>query len=97
MQYRDQIVPLARLSGFLGVEPARATDEVMPVVLAKLDDRTIGLVVDEIVDIVEEQVSNSGHRTWPGVVGSASISGRDTTVIDLDQLANHMQLEVTAP
>ena len=97
VQYRDQIVPLARLSGFLGVEPARATDEVMPVVLAKLDDRTIGLVVDEIVDIVEEQVSNSGHRTWPGVVGSASISGRDTTVIDLDQLANHMQLEVTAP
>jgi two-component system chemotaxis sensor kinase CheA len=97
VQYGDQIVPLARLSGFLGVEPARATDEVMPVVLAKLEGRIIGLIVDEIVDIVEEPVSNSGHRTLPGTVGSASISGRDTTVIDLDQLADHMQLEVTAP
>ncbi len=97
VQYGDQIVPLARLSGFLGVEPARATDEVMPVVLAKVEGRIIGLIVDEIVDIVEEQVSNSGHRTLPGMVGSASISGRDTTVIDLDQLADHMQLEVTAP
>jgi two-component system, chemotaxis family, sensor kinase CheA len=97
VQYGDQIVPLARLSGFLGVEPARATDEVMPVVLAKVEGRIIGLIVDEIVDIVEEQVSNSGHRTLPGMFGSASISGRDTTVIDLDQLADHMQLEVTAP
>ncbi len=97
VQYRDEIVPLARLSSFLGVEPARATDEVMPVVLAKLDEQTIGLVVDEIVDIVEEQVSTSGHEAWPGVVGSASISGRDTTVIDLDQLADLMRLDVMAP
>jgi two-component system, chemotaxis family, sensor kinase CheA len=97
VQYRGQFVPLARLSGFLGVEPARATHEAMPVVLAKLDEQTIGLVVDEIVDIVEEQVSTSGHQAASGVVGSASISGRDTTVIDLDQLANHMRLEVAAP
>ncbi len=97
VQYRDEIVPLARLSGFLGVEAARATHEVMPVVLAKLDEQTIGLVVDEIVDIVEEHVSTSGHEGWPGVVGSASISGRDTTVIDLDQLAEHLQLDVMAP
>ena len=67
VQYRDEIVPFARLSSFLGVEPARATDEVMPVVLAKIDEQTIGLVVDEIVDIVEgrfrHRATTSG-RAW---------------------------------
>ena len=100
VQYRDEIVPLARLSDFLGVEAARATDEVMPVVLAKVEEQTIGLVVDEIVDIVDEYVSTSGHEATPGVVGSANISGRETTIIDLDQLAeqlHHLQMDVMAP
>jgi two-component system, chemotaxis family, sensor kinase CheA len=100
VQYRDEIVPLARLSGFLGVEPARATDEVMPVVLAKIDEQTIGLVVDEIVDIVDGQISTSGHEERSGVVGSANISGRETTIIDLDQIAEQLhalQMDVMAP
>jgi two-component system chemotaxis sensor kinase CheA len=100
VQFRDEIVPLARLSSFLGVEPARATHEVLPVVLAKVDERTIGLVVDEIVDIVEEHVSTSGHDVRPGVLGSANISGRDTSVIDLEQIAerlHEMQMDVMAP
>jgi two-component system chemotaxis sensor kinase CheA len=100
VQYRDEIVPLARLSGFLGVEPARATDEVMPVVLAKIDEQTIGLVVDEIVDIVEGQISTTGHDERSGVAGSANISGRETTIIDLDQLAERLHdlhMDVMAP
>jgi two-component system chemotaxis sensor kinase CheA len=100
VQYQDEIVPLARLSGFLGVEPARATNEVMPVVLAKIDEHTIGLVVDEIVDIVEGQISTTGHDERSGVAGSANISGRETTIIDLDQLAEQLhdlQMDVMAP
>jgi two-component system, chemotaxis family, sensor kinase CheA len=100
VQYRDEIVPLARLSGFLGVEPARATDEVMPVVLARIEEQTIGLVVDEIVDIVEGQVSMSDHDERAGVAGSATISGRETAVIDLDQLAERLhdlQMDAVAP
>jgi two-component system chemotaxis sensor kinase CheA len=99
VQYRDEIVPLARLSAFLGVEPARATDEVMPVVLARIDEQTIGLVVDEIVDIVDGQVSMSDPDARAGVAGSATISGRETAVIDLDQLAERlhdMQMDVAA-
>jgi two-component system chemotaxis sensor kinase CheA len=100
VQYRDEIVPLARLSGFLGVEPARATDEVMPVVLARIEEQTIGLVVDEIVDIVEGQVSMTDHDERAGVAGSATISGRETAVIDLDQLAERLhdlQMDAVAP
>jgi two-component system chemotaxis sensor kinase CheA len=100
VQYRDEIVPLARLSGFLGVEPARATDEVMPVVLARIEEQPIGLVVDEIVDIVEGQVSMTDHDERAGVAGSATISGRETAVIDLDQLAERLhdlQMDAVAP
>jgi hypothetical protein len=68
--------------------------------LAKIDEQTIGLVVDEIVDIVEGQISTAGHDERSGVAGSANISGRETTIIDLDQLAEQLhdlQLDVMAP
>jgi two-component system chemotaxis sensor kinase CheA len=45
-------------------------------------DRCVGLVVDEIIDVVEDHVriELSGER--PGLLGSAVIAGRATDVID---------------
>ena len=62
VQYRDEIVPSARVSPASSAWTRPATDEVMPVVLAKVDEQTIGLVVDEIVDIVEEAGLDRGLR-----------------------------------
>jgi two-component system chemotaxis sensor kinase CheA len=43
---------------------------------------SMGLVVDEIVDIVEEQLNIELAIERPGLVGSAVVSGKATDVID---------------
>ena len=45
-------------------------------------DRSMGLVVDEIVDIVEDEIKVELQSSTPGLVGSAVISGKATDVID---------------
>ena len=78
VQYRGRLMPLIPLS-----------DKVMmrkegnqPVLVFSDHDRTMGLVVDEIVDIVEESLSIQIGSERAGLMGSAIISGRSTDVID---------------
>lgn len=78
VQYRGRLMPLIPLS-----------DKVMmkgegnqPVLVFSDQDRSMGLVVDEIVDIVEEGLSIQIGSERPGLMGSAIISGRSTDVID---------------
>src|SRR3546814_2732733 len=42
----------------------------------------LGLVVDEIVDIVEDVVSFDRSGTVPGTLGSAIVQGRATDILD---------------
>ena len=46
-------------------------------------DRSMGLVVDEIVDIVEDRLNIEVASEQPGVLGSAVIKGQATEVIDI--------------
>ncbi len=47
----------------------------------------IGLVVDEIVDIVEEAISSPVATDRPGLLGSAVVGGLVTDFLDLDAVA----------
>jgi len=62
----------------------------MPVVVTRVVDKTIGLVVDEIVDIVEEHVVVQNTGAKPGVLGSAVISGRVTSVLDVSGIVEQL-------
>jgi two-component system chemotaxis sensor kinase CheA len=79
VQYRDQLMPLVQM---VGVE-VRTTGS-QPILVFADDGRSMGLVVDEIIDIVEERLhievaGSSGH----GILGSAVIKGQATEVIDV--------------
>jgi two-component system chemotaxis sensor kinase CheA len=76
-QYRGKLMPLVALSDSLDVEKPR-----QPVLVFNDGDRSMGLMVDEIVDVVEDrlQIELSGAR--PGLLGSAVIGGVATDVID---------------
>jgi two-component system, chemotaxis family, sensor kinase CheA len=78
VQYRGKLMPL------VPIEIGRSLPEkgVLPVLVFADGDRSMGLVVDEIVDIVEEklQVELAGDK--PGLMGSAIIAGKATDVID---------------
>jgi two-component system chemotaxis sensor kinase CheA len=53
-------------------------------VVHSVGDRSVGLVVERILDIVEEVVRIQRSSPRAGVVGSAVIQSRVTEVLDVD-------------
>ena len=53
-----------------------------PVLVFNDGDRTMGLMVDEIVDVVEDRLHIELSGSRPGLLGSAVIGGIATDVID---------------
>jgi len=77
MQYRGKLMPLVPLSGVVDTERPR-----QPLLVFADRDRAMGLMVDEIVDVVEDrlQIELAGAR--PGLLGSAVIAGQAIDVLD---------------
>jgi two-component system chemotaxis sensor kinase CheA len=59
------------------------TEGRQPVLVFTETERSIGLVVDQIVDIVEDHMSVELSSATPGLVGSAIIAGKATDIIDV--------------
>ena len=78
VQYRDQLMPLVQMAG-VNVQ----TSGSQPILVFADDRRSMGLVVDEIVDIVEERLNIEVGGSPDGILGSAVIKGQATEVIDV--------------
>jgi two-component system, chemotaxis family, sensor kinase CheA len=78
VQYRDQLMPLVQMAGV-----SIATSGVQPILVFADDGRSMGLVVDEIIDIVEERLHIEVAGGGEGILGSAVIKGQATEVIDV--------------
>jgi len=88
VQYRGQLMPLIQMEG---AEKLKDTGR-QPVLVFSDRDRAMGLVVDDIVDIVEERVKIELNAKRTGYVGSAVIAGRATDVVDVGHyLTNALQ------
>jgi two-component system chemotaxis sensor kinase CheA len=79
VQYRGQLMPLIPASDEVRIK----SEGVQPLLVFSDQGRTMALVVDEIVDIVEEQLDIELASQRPGVLGSAVIKGQATEVIDI--------------
>jgi two-component system chemotaxis sensor kinase CheA len=84
VQYRGEILNLVDLGAELGVAVRRTPDQPMQVVVYNESARTVGLIVDEIFDIVEESLELSSQATAHGIAGSAIVQGAVIDVVDLD-------------
>jgi two-component system, chemotaxis family, sensor kinase CheA len=78
VQYREQLMPLVQMNG-VNVQ----TQGSQPILVFADDGRSMGLVVDEIIDIVEEQLHIEVAGAGEGILGSAVIKGQATEVIDV--------------
>ncbi len=82
VQYRGHILPLIRVASHLG--GTGVPSDPLQVVVYSEAGRRVGLVVDQIHDIVEETVvieaSGSGGG---GILGSAVVQGRVTDLLDV--------------
>jgi two-component system chemotaxis sensor kinase CheA len=78
-QYRGDLIPIVQAAPGMAIR----SGGVQPVLVFSEQNRTAGLAVDEIVDIVEDHVEIRATGQGPGVIGSAVIRGRATEIIDL--------------
>jgi two-component system, chemotaxis family, sensor kinase CheA len=78
LQYRGKLMPLVTIDASY---PIRSEGR-QPILVFADRNRNMGLLVDEIVDIVEERLDIEMNNARPGMVGSAIISGKATDVID---------------
>jgi two-component system chemotaxis sensor kinase CheA len=78
VQYREQLMPLVQMAG-VDVR----TSGSQPILVFADDGRSMGLVVDEIIDIVEERLNIEVAGSSEGILGSAVIKGQATEVIDV--------------
>lgn len=85
VQYRGEILSLVRLSSLFGT-PSVPNEEtkVVPVVVYTWQGKSVGLVVDNILDIVDEDVSVIRKRARNGTMGSAVIQGKVTDLLDIE-------------
>jgi len=89
VQYRGQIMPLVRVSEVLeskGRNPSKKAQESLHVVVYSDKGRSVGLVVDRILDIVEESFVMQRQSGHSGVMGSAVIQKRVTDILDVPGL-----------
>ena len=79
VQYREQLMPLVRINTQTGIKQ----DGAQPILVFSDQDRSMGLVVDEIIDIVEQQLDIEVASERPGVLGYAVVKGSATEIIDI--------------
>jgi two-component system chemotaxis sensor kinase CheA len=79
VQYRGQLMPLVPVNDAVRIK----TSGSQPLLVFSDDNRSMALIVDEIVDIVEERLEIEIRSEQPGLIGSAVIKGQATEVIDV--------------
>ena len=87
VQYSGQIMPLIRLGETLNTRnTSTEASENLQVVVYSENGRSIGLVVDRILDIVETTLTIQQTGKRAGVLGSAVIQNRVTDLLDVHNL-----------
>ena len=84
VQYRGRILPLINVQRILGVPPSSSEDgNTIQVIVYSQEGSTVGLVVDRIVDIIEDNVRVQRRRSHDGILGSAVIHDKVTDLLDV--------------
>ena len=105
-QYRGQILPLVRLSIALEERRVRLKAlQALPainsgpiqVLVLNHEGRSFGLVVDQILDIVEDRADVKTAATRAAVLYSVVIGDRVTELLDIPAILRGAELRVTPP
>lgn len=77
--YRGELIPIITVTEGMQVRGSG----IQPVLVFTEGDKTAGLAVDEIVDIVEDHLDIRRTGQAPGIIGSAVIRGHATEILDV--------------
>ena len=100
MQYRGRLMPLERLSKLMNIprDPVSDNQEFIQVVVCEKNGVMIGLVVDEILDIVNETIAT--HKRTGIIQSVAIIQKKATEVLNIQEIINQVDtamFEETVP
>ncbi|HWR14511.1 MAG TPA: chemotaxis protein CheW [Terriglobales bacterium] len=93
VQYRGQIMTLIDIAQELDGENATEKQQTLQVIVYSKQGRSVGLIVDQIVDIVEEAVAMESDEVKSDRVGSAVIQGRVTDLLNVEALMKNPNLQ----
>jgi two-component system chemotaxis sensor kinase CheA len=80
VQYRDHLMPLITIAaGHQWKDQGK-----QPLLVFDKDGRSLGIVVDEVVDIARDRISTDLTTHTEGLLGSAIVAGKATDLIDID-------------
>ncbi len=88
VQYRNRILPLVPLRSVLepSVPALDAAADPLQVIVFNDGDRSVGVVVDQILDVAEDVVTIRQKSTRKGLLGSGVVGKRVTDFLDLNQV-----------
>ncbi len=84
VQYRGTLMPLIPFNPSVQV----GADGEKPVLVFADKVQSMGIIVDEIVDIIEEHINVQVSSSQQGLLGSAIINGHATDVVDIAHFLN---------
>ncbi len=84
MQYRGTLMPLVPFSNSVKIDEEHGR----PVLVFADKDRSMGIIVNDIVDIIEEHIDVKLNSSQKGLLGSAIINGAATDVVDIAHFLN---------
>jgi two-component system chemotaxis sensor kinase CheA len=83
VQYRGEIMPLIYLSEvFSGIKPEN--QEILQAVVYTRKGRSVALVADKILDIVDEVITVKRETNRHGTLGTIVVQGRVTDLLDVE-------------
>jgi two-component system chemotaxis sensor kinase CheA len=88
VQYRGEIMPLIDVAATLNLGSCAMDVETLQVIVYQQDGHSLGLLVDQILDIVEQSVAVDSKEKSAGLLGSAVIQARITDLLNVEAMAN---------
>jgi two-component system, chemotaxis family, sensor kinase CheA len=85
VQYRGQLLPLGRLATMLGGQEVADTGSQLKVIVYTQGRRSVGLVVDAVVDIATEAAASRADVEAFGVSGVVVVQDLVTELLDMEQ------------
>lgn len=99
IQHNDQLIPVVFLNDFFNLEPDPSEDldsDVLQLIVCAWRGRHVGMIVDRVIDISEEEFQEQRHERKKGVFGTAVLNGQATDLLDVKeviQLTNVLLLD----
>jgi len=90
IQYRGEIIPLIYLESFFDSSKVVEQKEVIQAVIYTQKNKSVALVVDKILDIVEESITVKRALSRMGILGTVVVQDMVTDLIDMEDIVRKM-------